>query len=224
VDNVTQKRTLKIKYFQKSILEWYKINGRNFIWRKESSSNYEIIIAEIFLQRTKAETVNAFLPSFYKKYSSWVQLAKAPENELKEVIKPLGLYNQRGARLFRLAQRLAELKGHFPSDRALLEEMPMMGQYLVNAFELYILNRPSPLLDVNMARLLERYFGSRKLSDIRFDPYLQDLAIKVVNHPSSKEINWAILDFSALVCKSSKPNCQSCILSLKCQFRKNMCL
>lgn len=54
--------------------------------------------------------------------------------------------------------------------------MPMMGQYITNAFELYILNilkKKSPLLDVNMARLLERFFGERKLADIRHDPYFR---------------------------------------------------
>lgn len=29
---------------------------------------------------------------------------------------------------------------------------------------------PAPYLDVNMARVLERHFGPRKLSDIRYDP------------------------------------------------------
>lgn len=29
-----------------------------------------------------------------------------------------------------------------------------------------------------MARVLERYFGPRKLADIRYDPYLQDLATR----------------------------------------------
>ena len=32
-----------------------------------------------------------------------------------------------------------------------------------------------------MARVLERYFGPRNLADIRYDPYLQELAHKVVD-------------------------------------------
>ncbi|MFM7022382.1 MAG: hypothetical protein ACKOXB_05350 [Flavobacteriales bacterium] len=76
-----------------------------------------------------------------------------------------------------------------------------MGQYISNAVELVVYNKPSPLIDVNMARVLERFFGPRKMADIRYDPYLQELAYKVVNHKNAKEVNWAILDFAALVCR-----------------------
>lgn len=94
----------------------------------------------------------------------------------------------------------------------------MMGQYITNAYELYILKNSSPLLDVNMARVLERYFRPRKRADIRFDPYLQALAKKVANHHLSKEINWGILDFASKVCKVSNPNCESCSLKKSCNF------
>ena len=216
--NILNIKDSEIKFFQESILTWYARNGRHFSWRNKSASNYEVIIAEIFLQRTKAETVAAFLPSFYSKYPSWKQLGGATEEELKLQIKPLGLYNQRGRRLFNLAQKLKERNGHFPKNRDLVEEMPMMGQYISNAFELYILKKPSPLLDVNMARVLERFFGPRKLSDIRYDPYLQELANSVVNHPEAKDVNWSILDLGSLVCKSRNYNCSCCPLNQKCNF------
>jgi A/G-specific adenine glycosylase len=93
----------------------------------------------------------------------------------------------------------------------------MMGQYITNAFELFILKRASPLLDVNMARVLERYFGKRKLSDIRYDPYLQTLANKIVDHQYSKEINWSILDLGSLICKKTNPLCNNCPLESKCK-------
>jgi len=35
-----------IKYFRKQLLCWFKSNQREFPWRKEGLSNYEIIISE----------------------------------------------------------------------------------------------------------------------------------------------------------------------------------
>lgn len=208
----------KIEYFQSKILEWYKENGRHFPWRNPSATNYEKIISEVLLQRTKAETVAKFFPTFIKKYPSWRQLGNATETELKEVLKPLGLYNQRGTRLYRLAQEMKKRNGRFPTNRAAVEEIPMMGQYITNAYELFILNRPSALLDVNMARVLERYFGPRNLADIRYDSYLQKLSKKVVEHQNSKEINWAILDFGSILCIKVKPKCHICVLNNYCKF------
>jgi A/G-specific adenine glycosylase len=206
-----------IEYFQEKLLYWYKNNGRTFLWRNKSATNYELIISEVFLQRTKAETVSKFLPEFLKTYPSWKQLGEATEIELQEITKPLGLYKQRGSRLYKLAQELKMRKGRFPKERNQVAEMPMMGQYITNAFELYILKKKSPLLDVNMARLLERFFGERKLADIRHDPYLQTLAYRVVNNKKSKELNWAILDYASLICKKIKPLCFQCVLNSKCK-------
>jgi A/G-specific adenine glycosylase len=94
----------------------------------------------------------------------------------------------------------------------------MMGQYIINAYLLLVKDLPVPLLDVNMARLLERYFGPRKLADIRFDQYLQQLSKRIVDHSESKLLNWAILDYSAMICKSRKPACSTCIIKEECKY------
>jgi len=211
----------QIKHFQEKILTWFTDNGRHFAWRNKSATNYQRIISEVFLQRTRAETVAKFFPYFLKKYPSWKQLGTASEQELKEIMKPLGLYNQRGARLFKLAQELKKRKGRFPKNRADVEDISMMGQYITNAYEIFILKKPAPLLDMNMVRVLERYFGPRQKADIRYDPYLQELSKKVVDDPNFKEINWAILDFGALICKARKPECNICELSENCLFYNN---
>jgi len=212
----------KIKFFQHQILLWYEEHGRHFPWRNSSASNYELIIAEVLLQRTRAETIANFFPKFVKKYPSWKKLGEASEIELQEVLEPIGLYIQRGSRLYKLAQEMKKKKGRFPEKKDRVEELPMMGKYITNAYELFILNKPSPLLDVNMARVLERFFGERKLADIRHDPYLQKLAQKIVSHDNSKEINWGILDFASLVCKAKTPLCEKCMLSKHCTYFKEI--
>ena len=205
-----------VNFFQNQLLIWYKENGRKFKWRNKSATNYVLIISEVFLQRTRVETVSKFLPHFLIKYPSWKTLGEANENELQEFLRPLGLYRQRGSRLYKLAQELRSRKGRFPRQRSKVEEMPMMGQYITNAYELYILKRKSPLLDVNMARLIERFFHKRILADIRYDPFLQTLAYKIVNVEQAKELNWAILDYASIICKNVNPNCSNCLLNLRC--------
>lgn len=208
----------KMSYFQSRLLRWYQNNKRSFPWRNKSASNYVRIISEVLLQRTKAETVARYLSRFLSSYPSWRKLGDASESDLIEILKPLGLSTQRGKRLYKLAQELKKRGGIFPKERSIAEELPMMGQYITNAYELFILKKSAPLLDVNMARVLERFFGSRKLSDIRYDPYLQALAKQVTSIEDSISINWAILDFAALVCKAKKPLCESCLVSNRCNF------
>lgn len=208
----------KLKYFQSTLLEWFNTNARIFPWRKLGMNSYQIIISEILLQRTKAETVSKFYNNFINDYPDWQSLFVAEIKNIEEYLRPIGLFKQRATRLHKLAEYMVTNNGNLPEDRGVLEKVPFMGQYIANAVELQIFNKRMPLLDVNMARVLERFFGPRKLSDIRYDPYLQDLALKIVDHIDSKKLNWAVLDFSAKVCKARKPSCFCCPLSTNCLY------
>jgi len=208
----------KITFFQRAVLEWYYSNGRKFYWRKKGLSNYQYVIAEVLLQRTKAETVAAFYPNFIREFPNWKSLAVASLRKIAKHLKPIGLYTQRSIRLKKLATEMVKRNGRLPKERQELESIPFMGQYISNAVELVIFDQPSPLVDVNMSRVLERFFGPRKLADIRYDPYLQELSYKIVEHESAKEMNWAILDFSAAICKAKNPRHEDCPVNKRCSY------
>ncbi|MYC97209.1 MAG: hypothetical protein F4X14_19810 [Caldilineaceae bacterium SB0661_bin_32] len=211
---------LSIQHFRAKLLEWYRKHGRRFPWRRRSASNYKKIIAEVLLQRTRAETVAEFFPIFVTRYPSWSQLATADEHELIALIRPVGLWRRRSKTLLNLSREMVKRNGRFPKDREQLEALPGVGQYIANSIMLLCHNNPQPLLDANMARVLERYFGPRKLRDIRYDPYLQDLASRVVDCPDSIALNWAILDFAAKTCSIRRPKCSQCVLASECSFAK----
>lgn len=207
----------KIKFFQEKILNWYRDNGRSFLWRRKGLTHYQYIIAEVLLQRTKAETIAKFYPKFLKDFPNWKALANAKVKNIEKYLIPIGLYRQRSKRLMGLANEMIKRNGRLPKDRQELESIPFMGQYIANAVELVIFNQPSPLIDVNMSRVLERFFGERKMADIRYDPYLQTLCKKIVDHVDTKEMNWAVLDLAALICRP-KPLCLICPLAFTCLF------
>jgi len=211
---------LKAKWFQTQLTHWFKLNCRKFPWRKKSASKYQLIIAEVLLQRTKAETVSGFYPKFIKKFTSWKVLAKAKKKDLQIFLKPIGLWRQRASAIKNLSAEMAKRNGRFPKTREEIEKVPAVGQYIANAVLMFCHGQPQPLLDVNMARVLERFFGPRKLADIRYDPYLQKLAMDVLPKKKSRDFNWAILDFASKVCKPQKPLCKNCCLANKCLFYK----
>ncbi len=205
-------------WFRKKLEEWFKLNSRRFPWRNKSTSKYQLIIAEVLLQRTQAETVSRFYPRFIKKFPSWKILAKAKKKDLQVFLKPIGLWRQRANALKNLSAEMVKRNGRFPKTREEIEKIPAVGQYIANAVLMFCHNQPQPLLDVNMARVLERFFGPRKLADIRYDPYLQKLAMDVLPKRRFKEFNWAILDFAATACKPRYPTCHVCPLKIKCLF------
>lgn len=207
-----------VEWFRRAVQRWSVRAGREFVWRKGSASNYKRVVAEILLQRTRAETVNTLYPSFFRSFPSWPKLARATLRELRDSLRPLGLWNQRAKSLRRLAIVMEARKGLFPSVREEIDALPNVGQYIANSIELFCHGRPKPLLDVNMVRVLERFFRPRLLVDIRNDPFLQELAQRAVDPEHPEGYNWAVLDLGALICTRSSPRCCECPLRRKCRY------
>lgn len=207
----------KVRSFTRRVLSWYDANGRTLPWRKRGEPLYRLVVSEILLQRTRAETVADFYDQFFSVFQSWDDLASAAVVEIGEVLKPIGLWKQRAPRLKGLAEAIVERGGELPRTRDELSQLPGLGQYVVNATLVFQGVEPAPLLDAGMARVLERHFGARKLADIRDDPYLQDLANEVVSREDCISVNWAILDLAALVCKKQGPRCQLCPVKDTCR-------
>lgn len=212
----------RLRAFRRLILSWFRSHGRQFPWRNRSASGYALIVSELLLQRTRAETVAGFFPRFVKRFPSWNLLALATEDELRAFLEPIGLWRRRSASLRALAAEMRTRRGRFPTNRDDLEALPGVGQYVANAAMLFCHGKREPLLDVNMARILERCFSPRTLVDIRYDPWLQALARAVVDHPRAREINWAILDLAATTCTVRKPRCKTCPLETVCRFARRV--
>lgn len=210
----------KIARMQELLASWFASKRRPFPWRRRSATLYERIVPEVLLQRTRAEVVAEFLPRFMRRYPSWKQLAKATEADLRACLRPLGLWRRRASSLVKLAQVVAANNGRFPQTRSDVELLPGIGQYICNAVMLFANRRAEPLLDVNMARVLERCFGPRRLADIRYDPQLQEVSRLIVSGPRAIELNWAILDLAAMVCTQKLPHCAECPIRHHCDFYK----
>ena len=207
-----------VPWFREQVLIWSQSNKRSFPWREANRTPYEIVVAEILLQRTPASSVAKIYPLFLDCYPSWASLSQATKEELEASIKNLGLSRLK-AEIFRnLCQAIEEGKGTIPVTRSELEQIKGVGQYTASALLTIIHGQREPLVDVNMARVLGRFFGRRIPSDVRDDPYLHILSRYIVNTKDCLQINWAILDLSALICKFTRPLCQECPLKTRCHY------
>ncbi len=196
--------------------------GRTFRWRHPDASRFEQVVSEVLLQQTRAETVGSFFPVFLQRFPDWNALAETSEDEIGEVIRPLGIWRRRAKSLRNLAKAITARGGEFPQTRVELEALPAVGQYVANAVELFCHGKPRPLLDAGMARVLERYFGPRDLADIRYDTYLQKLAARVVEVGTPWKVNWGILDIASAFCRPRNPACTGCPLRRGCRHAPNI--
>jgi A/G-specific adenine glycosylase len=215
-DALTRGEKAKLTGLARDLKAWAGAQSRDFPWRSGQATEFQKIAVEVLLQRTTATAVSAFYGEFFSRFTGWEELASANPVDLEDFLKPLGLWRRRAISLLGLARYAAANSGRFPDDPALHAGIPAVGQYVSNAVMMFQHGRPSPLLDSNMARVIERFVRPRRLADARYDPWLQEAAHWFVRGAEPEKTNWAMLDFAALVCKPRRPLCQTCPVRKRC--------
>lgn len=217
-DELSRSDKARLTRLANDVLTWWDQWGRDFPWRSEQAGPFEKIVVEVLLQRTTATAVSGFYSRFMDRFPCWERLADAAPEELEEFLRPLGLWRRRAASLLGLAKYASATGGNFPKDPAKHVPIPAVGQYVSNAVLLFQHDKRMPLLDGNMARVIERVVRPRRLADIRHDPWLQAAARWLIRRGPATSINWAVLDFAAVVCRARSPRCDSCPIAGYCTF------
>lgn len=213
---LTRSDKVRLTRLSGALRDWFPSEGRALPWRSTSTSVYQKICVEVLLQRTRAETVAAAYEPFFRRFPDWEALAQTDVSEIEEVLKPIGLWRRRALALAGLSRFAAARGGCFPKNRREIEAAPGVGQYVAGAVLLFQYGRREPLLDVNMARVIERAVRPRRLADIRNDPWLQDACRWLVRRGDAASVNWATLDLAAAYCKARAPRCGKCPVAQAC--------
>jgi A/G-specific adenine glycosylase len=211
----------RIPWLRRRLLSWFARNCRSFPWREAGRTPYEVVVAEILLQRTTAAGVARTYAGFVECFPAWASLAHAPPEDLENALRPLGLWRQKALAFQRLAQSIEMNGGVVPRTRKELERLPGIGPYTASAVLAIVYGQAEALLDVNMARLLGRFLGSSEGAEASPKRRLRTLALLLVRGKRPLEVNWAALDFGALVCRARRPLCPVCPLPDRCQYARS---
>ena len=201
---------------QRTVMQWGKGSRLSFPWRRPGIRPYELVIAEVLLQQTRAEQVAKLFPNFIARCPDWLSLSRIPIADLEEMLRPLGLQRRRARVLHDLAGVI--FKNGMPSSAEDLQQLPGIGQYIARAIAAQLFGEVVAPIDTNVSRALERIFGARPLSDIRYDPWLQKLALSLVPESDPGGYLVGLLDFARIVCKPRLPDCPVCPV-ISCGFR-----
>ena len=208
----------KKELFVDTLLEWRARNSRDFPWRR-TSDPYKILISEILLQKTRAENVVAVFNRFVTKYPNAEKLSTASFSELKNEIEILGLHTQRATKLQKLAGILVEkYNGTVPNNKKELLELPGIGIYVANAVLCFAFGYDVPLLDTNIGRIIERVFSAKVAGEERKKSKVWDMIAEFVPEGKSREYNYSLIDFGALVCTAKNPRHNLCPLTEICDY------
>jgi A/G-specific adenine glycosylase len=201
------------------LLEWFKEHGRRYPWR-ENASPYRVLVAEIMLQRTKAEQVLPVYLSFLKEFPTVQKLDEGRVEDVRKYFSRLGLMWRAGL-VKRLAREIIIRHcGKIPDSREELLSLPSVGEYMADAVLSFAYGRDVAVVDANVCRVIGRVFGLKPRGEARRDRMIREMAQRMVPEGRSREFNWAMIDLAALICTPRKPRCPECPLEEVCSYRR----
>ena len=201
---------------RRQLLAWYDVNKRDLPWRR-TRDPYAVWVSETMLQQTRVETVIPYYERFLARFPDLESLASADTQEVYALWSGLGYYSR--ARNLHAAARavVKEHGGRLPRETAALRSLKGVGRYTAGALASIAFDRPEPAVDGNVVRVLARLLGVR--DDIGRKPVMDrfwQIAAELARGPRPGQLNQALMELGATVCRPRSPACQSCPLEALC--------
>ena len=202
------------------IINWFRENKRPLPWRQERNA-YHILLSEVIMQQTRMEQG---LPYFFKiveAFPTVEALAAVDEELLLRHWQGLGYYS-RARNLHATAKNIVEnYNGLIPNSFSELKKLKGVGDYTAAAIASIVFDEPVPVVDGNVMRVVARLFSieepvNETVGKNKVRHYLD--TIFDVGQPGI--FNEAIMEFGALQCVPSNPDCGRCPLAQHCVAHK----
>jgi A/G-specific adenine glycosylase len=212
-------QSLKTRLRQ-SLLRWYARTKRPLPWR-QTDDPYRILVVEYMSQQTQIDRVLKYYDRFLKQFPNVQALARASTQRLLKAWEGMGYYAR--ARNLRAAARkiVRQFGGQVPTEYEDLLTLPGCGPYTAAAVASIAFNKPVPVLDGNVIRVLCRLFG------IGDDPRqratkqrLREQAQELIPASHGREFNEGLMELGALICTPQSPRCDVCCWNFACEARK----
>ncbi len=198
---------------RRRFLDWYEESRRDLPWRK-GRDPYSIWISEVMLQQTTSQAVVGFYARFLDRFPRVGDLAEASMEEVYEQWAGLGYYS-RARNLHRAAQQLHA--NGFPQSHVQLLDLPGFGPYTSRSVASLAFDEAVGVVDGNVIRVLSRFYAlGEAWWTVAGRQQFQNLADQWVEGVASSQMNQAMMELGATVCRPLSPNCPSCPLRTEC--------
>ncbi|UZH55005.1 endonuclease III [Salinimicrobium tongyeongense] len=119
---------------------------------------YTLLIAVLLSAQSTDVRVNQITPLLFARADNPYAMVKLSEEEIREIIKPVGLSPMKAKGIYGLSQILIDkYQGEVPADIAALEELPAVGHKTASVVVSQAFNIPAFPVDTHIHRLMYRW-------------------------------------------------------------------
>jgi endonuclease-3 len=176
---------------------------------------YQLLIAVALSAQTTDAAVNKVTPALFARYPSFFELAQADPQDVRDMIRIIGLATTKAKNLVALSKKMiSEKQGAVVSDFAYLITLPGIGRKCANVILSEGFRIPRIAVDTHVQRVAKRLGFSE--SDNPKDT--EEILMQLFPQDAWYDVHLKLLFFGRYFCTAKKPKCPSCPVQQSCHF------
>ncbi len=180
------------------------------------NSPFELLIAVILSAQATDRSVNKVTTKLFKKANSPHQMLELGEDGLKDMIKSIGLFNNKASHIIATCKILAEkFDSKVPEERKALESLPGVGRKTANVILNTAFGQPTIAVDTHVFRVSNRTGIAPGKSVFEVEKRL----LRLVPSEHLLDAHHLLILHGRYTCIARKPRCGSCIIEDLCEYK-----
>lgn len=179
------------------------------------TKDYELLIAVMLSAQTTDKSVNKVTEVLFKKYPTLKSLANANQDDIINIIRPIGTFQRKSVNIIGISKSLLEnYNGVVPNNREYLESLSGVGHKTANVVLSTLYDENCIAVDTHVSRVSKRLnVATEKDNVLQIERKLE----KMFKGYSLKRLHHQLILFGRYYCKSLKPLCKNCQLISYCK-------
>ncbi len=177
------------------------------------NNDYELLFNIILSAQTTDKKVNIVSKDLYFIYPNVDSLRKAKQNEVEQILRPLGLAKSKSINIIECANQIYnDFNNVIPNNYNDLIKLKGVGNKTANVYLAVFHNIPTFPVDTHVRRVANR-LGLSKSDDVNV---IEKDLMKYFDKNTWIKLHHQLIFFGRYFCTSKSPNCNKCLL--KCNF------
>ena len=182
------------------------------------NKDYELLIATVLSAQTTDKRVNQVTKVLFSKYDSLEKLRDAPLEDIKNIIKPIGMVNKKSVFVKDISNYLLDnCNGVVPNDEKILTSIPGVGRKTSNVVRSNLFDYPAIAVDTHVNRVSKRLKIAKEKDGVLT---VEKKLMKFFPKESWGRLHHQLVLFGRYHCTSVKPKCDECKLKQICDYYK----
>ena len=161
--------------------------------------------------------VNNVTKNIYKKYYTPKHFADLGINKIRNLIKSIGLFNNKAKNLYYLSKILLEkYRSKVPNKFEELINLPGVGRKTANVVLNAAFNKPTIAVDTHVFRVSNR----TGLSNGKNPEQVENQLLKILPKKHIKKAHHLILLHGRYICRARNPLCKNCVINKICLYKE----